>query len=533
MRKNSNILMLIAAILAFVPVLAADFIVDNFVRLREGVVLQRAINAVTEDAQAGVYNAIELMGDLLADSPSLCTPTFAANLRTAMMRSQYLRQLEVQNVNGVQYCEAMGGEFTYITVSEELSIPGRPELLTAVEIDGVDVPVLKITRIIDANRRISAFVNFSNLIAAGRVPTSLGRASYLRVALADGSELHVVGDITSDRITAQPDQFLFATALAGDVPVRAEVAVRFDRVRAEYSDLYVLFTFVVSMMSGAFLLLALRYVRRSNTGSLNLERAVVEGEIVPWYQPVIDLETGNVIGCEMLARWIKPNGDVVSPGVFIEYAELTGLAIPMTISLMEQMKEDLAPLAFANPDMKFSINLFEGHFRDGSIVGDVEAIFGGSSIAFNQLVFEITERQPLAEGTPAQTVINGLQALGAKLALDDVGTGHSNLASIQNLGVDILKIDGIFVQMIQEEDSSAPVLEALINMAKQMNATIVAEGVETVEQARYLRAHDVTQVQGFLFAKPLPIAKFREMTLALNSRPTVVAEDEAAQTQAA
>ncbi len=520
MRKNTNIFMLLVAILAFLPVLAADFIVDNFVNVRERIQTQRSLNAITGETQAGVYDAIETIGNLLASSPSLCTPTFAENLRQLMLRSAYLRQMVVENVSGVQYCEAFGGSFEYTQLTGSISIPGRPETITAVSIPDIELPLLKVTRIIDANRTISAFINISNSLAAGRRPVELASASMLNLSFVDGTQLITLGDADAKQLSGDPRAYMFAHALAGDIPVRAETAIPVSVLRAGYADLYVLFTLIASLMSASFLILALHYVRKSGGTSLNLEKAIVNGEIRPWYQPVIDVETGRVVGCEMLARWIKPNGEVISPGVFIDYAEVTGLAIPMTISLMERMRDDLSVLAAGNPDMKFSLNLFEGHFRTSTIVEDVEAIFGGSSFAYKQLVFEITERQPLHDDLAAKTVINGLHALGAKLALDDVGTGHSNLAYIQTLGVDILKIDGVFVQMIKGDTTVAPVLDALIQMSMHMNAEVVAEGVETVEQARYLLAHGVRQVQGYLFARPMQADKFIELVQTLNGHRT-------------
>ncbi len=144
-------------------------------------------------------------------------------------------------------------------------------------------------------------------------------------------------------------------------------------------------------------MLALQYVRRSKLPAFDLERAIARGEIKPYYQPVINLKTGELAGCEVLCRWEKQNGEMVMPGAFIDYAEVTGLAIPMTLSLMQQVRSDLGDLCVEMPSLKISINLFEGHFRDTSIVEDVQAIFGGSTIGFRQLVFEITERHPLDE----------------------------------------------------------------------------------------------------------------------------------------
>jgi EAL domain-containing protein (putative c-di-GMP-specific phosphodiesterase class I) len=167
--------------------------------------------------------------------------------------------------------------------------------------------------------------------------------------------------------------------------------------------------------------------------------------------------------------------------------------------------------------MKVSINLFEGHFRDGQVVEDVEAIFKESSIQFRQLVFEITERKPLEKMAQALSVIGGLHALGCRLALDDAGTGHSNLAVLQTLGVDMVKIDRVFVEMIKGGDSPVPVLDGLINMAHELGTEIVAEGVETEAQAVYLRARGVVNAQGYLFAPPLRASAFRELAAALGA----------------
>jgi len=279
------------------------------------------------------------------------------------------------------------------------------------------------------------------------------------------------------------------------------------------------FTIIACIMSAAFLALALQYVRRSKLPAFDLERAIVAGELKPYYQPVINLKTGELAGCEVLCRWEKRNGDVVMPGAFIEYAEVTGLAIPMTLSLMQQVRSDLGDLCVEMPSMKISINLFEGHFRDTTIVEDVQAIFGGSMVGFRQLVFEITERHPIENSAIATAVIGGLHALGARLAMDDVGTGHSNLAYMQTLGVDVIKIDRVFVDMIKPGTPQVPVLDGLIAMCRDLGTEIIAEGVETEAQALYLRSHGVVMAQGFLFAPALKLAPFRQLARALNGLP--------------
>jgi EAL domain-containing protein (putative c-di-GMP-specific phosphodiesterase class I) len=506
--------MLLSAILAFAPVLAVDYLLDNYVRVRERAQLQGNVDAITERIQAGAYDAIGSLRQILANSPSLCTPTFMANVHAQMEESLYLKQVLVENVDGAQYCDAFGRDVSYTALSENLSIPGQSETISVVQLGELDMPVLKITHALGENRLVSAFVPVLASAAEGLLD-GLKAGSLVRVALTNGTPIVTVGDATSFDSRSQTE-FVVASSFAGELPLRTETAVPFAIVRGDYTDLDVSFTIIGCLMAGAFLLLSLQYVRRSQLPAFDLERAIGAGELKPYYQPVINLRTGGLAGCEVLCRWEKKTGEVVPPGSFIEYAEVTGLAIPMTLSMMQQVRVDLSDLCRELPDLKVSINLFEGHFRDGTIVDDVQAIFGGSAISFRQLVFEITERQPLDNNLQTNSVIAGLHALGARLAMDDAGTGHSNLAYMQTLGVDVIKIDRVFVDMIKPGTTQVPVLDGLIAMCRDLGTEIVAEGVESEAQALYLRSRGVVMAQGFLFAPAIKAVQFKELARALN-----------------
>ncbi len=515
MRLNSYIAVLLAIIAAFVPLLSVGFLLDNYIRSHEAELIQASVDEVSDEAQGAVYEAIQLMNVVVGASPSLCTSSFLNNLGRQIQQARYVRQVVVESRLGAQYCAAHEGNIEFEVISDQLPMPGRAETLIAVRMPGVEVPLLKVTRTIDQNRQISAFVAISAGLASGLLPIEIRSASMFQISLTEGTNLLVIGNPNNfDNTTNQ--KYIIANAVAGDVPVRVQVAVPFDLLRAEYSQVYVGAVLFAALVGASILILAIRFVRRSGKSTFALETAIATGAIVPYYQPVIDITTGRVSGCEVLARWVKPNGETISPGVFIEYAEATGLAIPMTISLMETVRDDLEDLYSTNPGLKISINLFEGHFRDGTIIDDVQAIFTDCDISLRQLVFEITERHPLGDDQQAIRVINGLHALGCKLAMDDVGTGHSNLAYIQTLGVDIIKIDRVFVKGVTSDQTSAPVLDGLITMAQELGADIVAEGVETEAQALYLRARGVKDVQGFLFAPALRAAKYVEMVRILN-----------------
>ncbi len=513
--KYSHALMLLAAIAAFLPVLAVDFVLDSYVRVRERAVLQQSADAIASRVQATAYEATSTLRRVLAESASLCTPSFIANVHRQMEQSLYLKQVLVENGDGVQYCDAIGKDVKYSALTKPLTVPNQTETIEVVKYADLRVPALKVTQAFGTTRKVSAFVPVlaaeTESLLSGLKPTSM-----VRVSLTDGTEILTVGDPKAYDQGAGHTEFVVAESFAGELPIRVMSAVPFAMVRADYSDLDASFTVVAALMAGAFLVLALQYVRRSDLPAFDLERAIAAGELKPYYQPVINLRTGALAGCEVLCRWEKRNGETVPPGAFIDYAEVTGLALPMTVSLMQQVKADLNELCFQMPELKVSINLFEGHFRDGNVVDDVHTIFSNSAISFRQLVFEVTERKPIEKMQQAQSVIAGLHALGCRIAMDDTGTGHSNLAYLQTLGVDIVKIDRVFVDMIKPGTDHVPVLDGLIAMAHDLGTEVVAEGVETEAQALYLRGRGVVHAQGYLFAPALKAGAFKELATALN-----------------
>jgi EAL domain-containing protein (putative c-di-GMP-specific phosphodiesterase class I) len=514
--RYANILTLVCALLAFVPILAVDYLLDGYVRAHEQRALQQSAEAVANSIRQSASDASVAVRRIVENSPSLCAPTFLANARAELGASLSLRQVLVENLDKVQYCDAWGETVRYSPLSETISVPGHTETLTIVALGSLAMPVLKLTHPVNERRTLSMFTPVLNQ-APGMMLADRHPATIAKIDLTNGVEVLRAGDVETYDATSETDAYVVARAFAGEYPVSVEIATPFAVVRADYADLDIAITTVAALLSATLLLLMLQYVRRSQVPAFDLERAIARGEIKPFYQPVINLRTGQLMGCEMLCRWEKPGGKVVPPNVFIEYAEVTGLAVPMTLSLMEQVRTDLGALAAAMPDMKISINLFDGHFLNGAIVEDVQAIFGGSTIAYNQLVFEITERRPLANSAQTHAVISGLHALGAKLALDDTGTGHSSLAYLATLGVDIIKIDRIFVDMIKPGVTQVPVLDGLIAMASDLGTEIVAEGVETEEQAIYLRSRGVLQAQGFFFAPALRAPAFRELAAALQA----------------
>ncbi|NVK34278.1 MAG: EAL domain-containing protein [Rhodobacteraceae bacterium] len=250
--------------------------------------------------------------------------------------------------------------------------------------------------------------------------------------------------------------------------------------------------------------------RPENEAHEDFIAAIRRGEFIPYYQPVVDIETGQLKGCEVLMRWRRPNGVIVSPGQFMEYAERNGYIFDMTRHLMRQTCIEVGKLYEENPDYKISINLFAGHFKDREVVQDLKSTYADSSISYQQIVVEVTERYPLEDIDLARKIMAEIQALGIRVALDDVGTGHGGMAYLQKLGVDIIKIDKMFIDSIGDDDSSTTIVDSMVELADNLGMGIIAEGIEKQEQVDRLIELGVTAAQGYFFAEPMPAAQFIE-----------------------
>jgi sensor c-di-GMP phosphodiesterase-like protein len=196
--------------------------------------------------------------------------------------------------------------------------------------------------------------------------------------------------------------------------------------------------------------------------------------------------------------------------------ESSGLVLEFTPKLMRLVRKEIGEAVGRRPNMSIAFNVAPRHFGDALILDDIATIFNGSTIRLSQLVLELTERHEVVNFTEMRRTIAALQRVGCKVAIDDVGTGHSGLSYILKLGVDIIKIDKIFVEAIGSEGHSKPIIETLIDLAKNMRMEIIAEGVETFDQVTYLRDRGIAAAQGYVFAPPLPGATFLQLLEAMD-----------------
>jgi diguanylate cyclase (GGDEF)-like protein/PAS domain S-box-containing protein len=243
-----------------------------------------------------------------------------------------------------------------------------------------------------------------------------------------------------------------------------------------------------------------------------LRKALHRNELTVYYQPQISLDSGNMIGMEALLRWNNPEFGSISPAEFIPIAEETGLILPIgewvlrTACLQTRQWLDLG---LAN--LRIAVNLSSRQFRQANLPGLVSQCLAESGLPAGALELEITESALIDDIDEAIAQCRSLKALGVKISLDDFGTGYSSLAYISRLPFDKIKIDQSFVRDITENPVNAAIASAAIVMARSLNLSVLAEGVETEAQASFLRSRRCDSMQGYLFSRPLPTTEFEQL----------------------
>lgn len=256
-----------------------------------------------------------------------------------------------------------------------------------------------------------------------------------------------------------------------------------------------------ALLAGLAVLGIVRISKRRLSPVAALERAVKRHEFVVHYQPIIELEQGRCVGAEALIRWVKPGHGTRS------LAEKSGLIQAITEQVMTQVIRDLRNVLVADRSMHVAINLAASDVSSGRFMDVLDEIRAKAGVHPSQIWLEATETG-FMDLIPAKETMSKARALGYVTALDDFGTGYSSLQNLQQLPLDILKIDKSFVDGISQPRAAASLIDHLIDMADSLGLAIVAEGVETAEQAAYLCSHNVRYAQGWFFAKAMSAESF-------------------------
>jgi diguanylate cyclase (GGDEF)-like protein/PAS domain S-box-containing protein len=241
----------------------------------------------------------------------------------------------------------------------------------------------------------------------------------------------------------------------------------------------------------------------------SLRKALDQGELEMYYQPQVDVETGKVIGAEGLMRWNHPVRGVLTAGEFLPFAEENGLMLPISDWMIGALCRDLLQWnAEGGEQLRLSLNLSPQYLDRGDFFEKMRGALLRYGISPSQIEVEITENICIRNPQHAIEQLHKLCQLGVSVAIDDFGTGYSSLSYLHRFPIHTVKIDQSFVKEIHDENGHYPVILAIISIARGLGLHLVAEGVETREQARYLQANGCTTMQGYLYHRPIPLQQF-------------------------
>ena len=243
----------------------------------------------------------------------------------------------------------------------------------------------------------------------------------------------------------------------------------------------------------------------------DLRKALPSGEFELHYQPVVNLASNEISGLEALIRWNHPIKGQISPATFIPLAEEIGFIVPLGEWVIRQA---CATAALWPEHLHIAVNISAIQFRSPGLMQVIVGALAASGLSPTRLEIEITETVLLHNREATLAVLHQLRELGIRIAMDDFGTGYSSLTYLQSFPFDKIKIDRSFVKNITRNSSSLNIVRAVAALANGMGMTATAEGVETAEQLRSIASEGCTEMQGFLFSKPLPAAEIERLFLA-------------------
>jgi len=242
----------------------------------------------------------------------------------------------------------------------------------------------------------------------------------------------------------------------------------------------------------------------------DLRSAINDGDIVVYYQPKLDLVTGDVREVEALVRWVHPRLGVVTPSEFVPLAEHTGLIRPLTSHVLKEVVQQAAEWRVNALTLAVAVNLSARSLHDGTILQEVLAVLNEHRLPPSLLRIEITESSIMADPLRARKVLEQLNDMGIRLSIDDFGTGYSSLSYLRELPVSEIKIDRSFVTNVLENEGDQVIVRSTIDLARNLGLTSVAEGVESAAALRWLSAAGCNQAQGYHIARPMTAAALTE-----------------------
>ncbi len=245
-------------------------------------------------------------------------------------------------------------------------------------------------------------------------------------------------------------------------------------------------------------------------------RALENNEFVLYYQPVIDLQSGIIVGAEALLRWPNPNGTWLPPSEIIRVSEKCGLIVPLIEWILSEACTQLQVWRESGhglDHLTIAVNLSPSHFATAGLATMIAGVIEQAEIDPGLLQLEINDGLLTSTNEPVLANFEGLKRIGIKFAIDNFATGYSSLGYLRSFPIDFLKIDRAFIEGLPDDADHAAILTTIISLANSLGLTVVAKGVESDVQMSFLQELGCQHAQGFLFGRPLPANEFLALVL--------------------
>jgi c-di-GMP phosphodiesterase len=477
--------------------------------------LEELTDVALRRSEVAVEFGAATLDELAKRGPLNCDPVSLQSVRLQVYQRSAVKDIRLVNRDGSVICSAYSEtlEFDNGWVERPAMLHSRDGRLMLFRVDQFNGVALGVLRDIDERNSLVAILGMNSYLL-DIMPAELRAHSEVVLELNNGSEI--------GRFALKPhaefSHLISFNNVSSRYPLHATILVEDDVLQRWNNEAYWPTMLIALGLGAAFGLLLTRATARLEGPIADIDRGLARGEFRPFYQPIFDLRTGAILGCEALARWIREDGSIIPPMSFIPLAESSGRIELMTWQILATALKELYPRLREDKQFRLSINVAPRHMLSDGFFDTLRRVVAGGKVSARQIVLEVTERDELTDLGRAAAAVKQLREFGFKVAMDDVGVGHSGLSQMKGLGANTIKIDKFFVDSITEDKSAATIVETLARLARDLHMTVVAEGIETVEQVQALIACGVEEGQGYLVSPPLPFGKFDELVETRRSR---------------
>lgn len=452
--------------------------------------------------------AVIALGDLAQKGLDQCDGRSLLGVRKSILQHGAIKDILVLSSDGQVLCSGMPRSLGLNVVSLDLTngFPAQNGSIVFHNVGRGNYDLIGIAWKF-GTRTLFTVLNVDALLF-DTMPAHLRDDTQILLGLGEKTVFATNGDTIQTQPGVAPVSFI---ARSDRYPLYAELRIPQAVLAQGIIQLEMESLIAAGLVGLAFGLLLAQLAARPPDPRTEMRQALARGEFQPYLQPIFSLADRSITGCEVLVRWVKPDGSILAPIKFIPLAEDSGLIVPMTRSLIRTTLVELAEVLWHLPYFTVAFNITPSDLCSAGFAEDILALISHSAARPRQIVLELTEREAIPDREAAQAAIRTLKAAGISFALDDTGTGHNGLSYVQDLDVDIIKIDKKFVDLADSTGEGTQIVEMLVHLARRMGMTTVAEGIETEAQAKILGALSVDKGQGYLMSPPVAPDAFRAL----------------------